>query len=208
MRGDVLHQPFSWLTGENTNNINPHSKIINSLFWPVSISHVIAECIVRRKKSQASIVVVCMWKRVSSTFPLPVKKCCFLGPFELKIGIFFFGSWYSPDAFLSSWGTMTTLEHPAGAPQLGIPRIVLDIFGFHQSKWLQFSIKMLNLVLEPNGQGRKYEAVPLDDKWPFFDWANREIRATVYRETDEYCSRTHDSWSCVRSCQKWIDQNH
>lgn len=157
---------------------SPHSKIIYSLFWPVSISaRLYSSMRLEKKKKSTSIVAVHKWKRFSTTFPLPVKKCCFLASFELKFVIF--SPWCSQDALLSSSRTMATVEHPAGAPQLGISRIVLDIFGFHQSKWLQFSIKMLNLVLEPSGQGRKYEAVPLDDKWPSFDWANREIRAAV-----------------------------
>lgn len=71
---------------------------------------------------------------------------------------------------------MTTLKHPVGATQLEISRIVLDIFRFHQSKWLQFSIKMLNLGPGLGELGRKYDAVSIDDKWPSFDWTNREIR--------------------------------
>lgn len=126
-------------------------------------------------------------EKVFLHFPTACKEMLLFWPFWTENRDFF--PWCSPDALLSSRGTMTTLEHPAGAPQLGIPRIVLDIFGFHQSKWLQFSIKMLILVLELSGQGRKYEAVPLDDKWPSFDWANREIRATVYWEQAKIVQR-------------------
>lgn len=72
--------------------------------------------------------------------------------------------------------TMTTLKHPVGATQLEISRIVLDIFRFHQSKWLRFSIKMLNLGAGLRELGRKCDAVSIDDKWPSFDWTNREIR--------------------------------
>lgn len=61
---------------------------------------------------------------------------------------------------------MTTLKHTVGAPQLGIFRTVLDIFRFHQSTWLQFSIKMLNSTLKTGNADRKYEAVMSDDKWP------------------------------------------
>lgn len=73
--------------------------------------------------------------------------------------------------------TMPGVKHPVGAPQLGISGIVLDIFRFHQSKWLQFSIKMLNLGQGLRELGRKCDAVSIDDKWPSFDWVNREIRA-------------------------------
>lgn len=103
----------------------PHSKIINSLFGP--------ECI-KMEKAKKSIVSVCkVGKKVFLHFPTACKETLlFLASFELKIVIFF--PWCSPDALFSFCGTMTTLEHPAGAPQLGISRIVLDIFGFHQSK--------------------------------------------------------------------------
>lgn len=156
------------------------SKITNSLFYldlyePMAI----VECI-NRKTKQVAYCFHLKWKRFSSTFPLPVKTCCFSIPFELKLRFLLV---YSPDSLLSFSGTMKTLKHPVGAPQLGIPRIVLDIFRFHQSKWLQFSIKMLNLVLELRELGRKYEAVLLDDKWPSFDKRSRVIRARVYRET-------------------------
>lgn len=157
----------------DTNNINPHSKIINSLFWPVYASRG------RGKKGQASIVFVCKWKRFSSTFPLPVKKR-FSGSFELKIGIFL-SSWCSPDALLSSRGTMTTLQHPCRCATVGD---LGDCFGH---LWIS-SIKM-TAVFHKNAEfGRraerekvekKYGAVPLDDKWPSFDWANGEMRAAV-----------------------------
>ena len=191
-RGMLLQQPFS-CRGENTNNIKkPHSKIINSLFGPVSIRPCLYSWMRQEgKKPSKYCFRVQLGKRVSSTFPLPVKNRCFLPLLNWKS--WFFLPWCSPDALLSLCGTMTTLEHPAGAPQLGIPRIVVDIFGFHQSKWLQFSIKMLNLVLEPSGQGSKYEAVSLDDKWPSFDWANREKRGTGVRTV----AKTHGL--CVRS---------
>lgn len=75
--------------------------------------------------------------------------------------------------------TMPGVKHPVGAPQLGISWIVLDIFRFHQSKWLQFSIKMLNLGQGLRELGRKCDAVSIDDKWPSFHSVNREIRAGV-----------------------------
>jgi len=75
--------------------------------------------------------------------------------------------------------TMPGVKHPVGAPQLGISAIVLDIFRFHQSKWLQFSIKMLNLGQGLRELGRKCAAVSIDDKWPSFESVNREIRARL-----------------------------
>lgn len=148
---------------------SPRSKIIYSLFWPVSMSSRLYSSM-RGGEKKKSIVAV--------HFPTACKEMLLFGLFWTKIQDFL-SPWCFQDALLSSLRTMATVVHPAGAPQLGISRIVLGIFGFHQSKWLQFSIKMLNLLLEPSGQGRKYEAVPLDDKWPSFDWADREIRAAV-----------------------------
>lgn len=165
---------------------------------PFLLAHAfIAECIKRKKPSKYCFRL--QVEKVFLHFPTACKEMLLFWPFWTENRDFF--PWCSPDALLSFWGTMTTLEHPAGAPQLGIPRIVLDIFGFHQSKWLQFSIKMLNLVVEPSGQGRKYEAVLLDDKWPSFDWANREIRATVLRNRRRLLKEDH--WF-LRQIMKWI----
>lgn len=157
---------------------SPHSKIIYSLFCPVSISARLYSSMRLGEKKVNKYCCRSQMEKVFLHFPTACKEMLLFGLFWTEIRDFF-PPWCSQDALLSSLRTMATVEHPAGAPQLGISRIVLDIFGFHQSKWLQFSIKMLNLVLEPSGQGRKYEAVPLDDKWPSFDWANREIRAAV-----------------------------
>lgn len=70
--------------------------------------------------------------------------------------------------------TMRREKHPVGAPQSGSSRIVLDIFRFHQSKWLRFSIKMLNSGAGLRELGRKCDAVSIDDKWPSFDWINTD----------------------------------
>lgn len=90
---DVLHQSFRWLTGENTITSRPHSKIIYSLFGPVFISARLYSSMRleerRGKKSQQVLLPSTNGKRFSSTFPLPVKKCCFLASFELKLGMFF-----------------------------------------------------------------------------------------------------------------------
>lgn len=74
--------------GSDTNNITPHSKIINSLFWLVSIRPCLYSWMHQEEKAKQVLFSSASGKRFSCTFPLPVKKCCFSGPFELKIVIF------------------------------------------------------------------------------------------------------------------------
>lgn len=86
----------------------------------------------------------------------------------------FFVSSHDAPPFPCVSATMRREKHPVGAPQSGSSWIVLDIFRFHQSKWLRFSIKMLNLGASLRELGRKCDAVSIDDKWPSFDWINRD----------------------------------
>lgn len=116
-------------------------------------------------------------ERLSPTFPLPVwenvKKSFFFlwAFFTLKSRFFRVFSRRSPPCVSA---TMRREKHPVGAPQSGSSRIVLDIFRFHQSKWLRFSIKMLNFGAGLRELGRKCDAVSIDDKWPSFDWINSD----------------------------------
>lgn len=101
-QNEAVHAQIGWMHGtcctshsegsEARTEItsSPDSKIINSLFWPVSISAGLYSSMrLEEKKKSTSIVAIHKWRRFSSTFPLPVKKCCFLASFELKIRIFF-----------------------------------------------------------------------------------------------------------------------
>lgn len=147
-------------------------------------------------------------ERLSPTFPLPVwvnvkKSFFFLWAFYTEIAIFSCLLTTLPPPCVSA--TMRREKHPIGAPQSGSSRIVLDIFRFHQSKWLRFSIKMLNLGAGLRELGRKCDAVSIDDKWPSFDWINRDTCLSKFHTcSPPFWQKNNELTLLLRSLCIWV----
>lgn len=92
-----------------------NSKIINSLFWLLVLYSWM------HPKAKQVLFSCASGERFCSTFPLPVKKRCFSGSFELKIVIFFPGVLrtlsFLPAEQWQQWST-PPVPHSWGSPGL------------------------------------------------------------------------------------------